>query len=249
MQVDVIVVGAGAAGLMAAAIIAEKGKSVLVLEARTYAGGRAYTLQDAMFQQPVEIGAEFIHGNLTQTIGLLKKAGLQYTAAEGDFLRYKNGAYLPQQDGFEQYDLLVKELKKLKEDTDIESFLATRFDGEQYGDFKKSVQGYVEGYYAAEMRHASAFALRHELLHADDEQYRITGGYGQLINYLYQQCITLGCTFNFATTVKTIAWENQKVTVHTITQQTFTAQKIVVTLPLGVCKTCSIIMQYALSLH
>ena len=39
---DVIVVGAGAAGLTAAAELAETGKSVLILEARDRIGGRMF---------------------------------------------------------------------------------------------------------------------------------------------------------------------------------------------------------------
>lgn len=59
---DVVVVGAGAAGLAAARKLADAGRSVFVLEARDRIGGRMFTDTRSM-SQPIELGAEFIHGD------------------------------------------------------------------------------------------------------------------------------------------------------------------------------------------
>src|SRR5204863_7938847 len=72
---DVIVIGAGAAGLFAAAELGRAGRSVLVLEARERVGGRAWTVREPGLQVPVELGAEFIHGEAKITHELLRKAG------------------------------------------------------------------------------------------------------------------------------------------------------------------------------
>ncbi|WP_165826341.1 flavin monoamine oxidase family protein [Rhizobium wuzhouense] len=56
----VIVVGAGMAGLSAAATLTEAGAEVIVLEARDRIGGRIFT--DRSLGVPVENGANFIHG-------------------------------------------------------------------------------------------------------------------------------------------------------------------------------------------
>lgn len=56
----VVVVGAGMAGLSAAARLAESGAEVVVLEARDRIGGRIFT--DRRLGVPVEHGANFIHG-------------------------------------------------------------------------------------------------------------------------------------------------------------------------------------------
>ncbi len=60
MGIDVIVVGAGAAGITCARRLLECGHKVLVLEARDRAGGRVYSVDS--LRPAVEYGAEFIHG-------------------------------------------------------------------------------------------------------------------------------------------------------------------------------------------
>ena len=58
---DVIVIGAGIAGLAAARTLAEAGERVALIEARDRAGGRILTVPAADGGLPVELGAEFIH--------------------------------------------------------------------------------------------------------------------------------------------------------------------------------------------
>ncbi|MBL8958134.1 MAG: FAD-dependent oxidoreductase [Myxococcaceae bacterium] len=58
---DVIVIGAGAAGLSAARVLVRAGLSVRVLEARDHAGGRVQTRRYPG-HPPIELGAEFVHG-------------------------------------------------------------------------------------------------------------------------------------------------------------------------------------------
>src|ERR1700710_954461 len=59
---DVIVVGAGMAGLSAARELAGQGRSVLVLEGRDRIGGRMHTLHPRGWPVHLDIGAEFVHG-------------------------------------------------------------------------------------------------------------------------------------------------------------------------------------------
>jgi monoamine oxidase len=75
MQADVLVIGAGAAGLAAARALAEAGLRAVVFEARDRIGGRVWT--DHHFGGiPIERGAEFIHGDRAGTWAWLRRAGL-----------------------------------------------------------------------------------------------------------------------------------------------------------------------------
>ena len=79
----IVVIGAGAAGLMAARELGRAGKKVTILEARDRCGGRIHPLPAAEFGYPVEGGAEFVHGEAPVTHGLLREAGLSLLPIQG----------------------------------------------------------------------------------------------------------------------------------------------------------------------
>lgn len=58
-EVDIAIVGAGAAGLAAAELVAESGLTGLLLEARDRLGGRAHTIQTDL--GPIDLGCEWLH--------------------------------------------------------------------------------------------------------------------------------------------------------------------------------------------
>ena len=60
LDLDVLVMGAGVAGLTAARELTRRGLSVTVVEARDRIGGRVHTVRD-FCDHPVEGGAEFVH--------------------------------------------------------------------------------------------------------------------------------------------------------------------------------------------
>lgn len=72
---DVIVIGAGMAGVTAARELSRAGCSVCVLEASDRIGGRVQTVRD-FCGEPVEAGAEFVHGVGAETWPDVRAAGL-----------------------------------------------------------------------------------------------------------------------------------------------------------------------------
>src|ERR1700729_2119790 len=86
-QYDVLVIGAGAAGLDAGRLLAAAGRRVAILEARNRIGGRIWTqsvsLQNSPLPIRVELGAEFVHGLPPETWSLIRQAGLSTFEIDG----------------------------------------------------------------------------------------------------------------------------------------------------------------------
>lgn len=72
---DVVVIGAGMAGVTTARALSQGGARVVVVEASDCIGGRVRTLRD-FTEAPVEAGAEFIHGVSAATWSDVRAAGL-----------------------------------------------------------------------------------------------------------------------------------------------------------------------------
>jgi len=74
-NIDVLIIGVGAAGLIAWRELHSVGLHVVVLEARDRIGGRILT--DHSTSSPIELGAEFVHGKPKAIWPILEKARLK----------------------------------------------------------------------------------------------------------------------------------------------------------------------------
>src|SRR5712691_8422908 len=88
---DVLVIGAGAAGLAAAKALVDAGRSVRVLEARDRIGGRVFSWRDPKLPVAVELGAEFVQGVVPRTLSLAQKAGAVVVEVNGAAYQSANG--------------------------------------------------------------------------------------------------------------------------------------------------------------
>jgi hydroxysqualene dehydroxylase len=75
MTPDVIVIGAGCAGLAAASSLVEQGARVLVLEGRPILGGRASAVRDAVTGEKLDNGQHVLMGCYDATLAFLHRIG------------------------------------------------------------------------------------------------------------------------------------------------------------------------------
>jgi len=232
---DVIIIGAGACGLIAARELVRQKKKVILLEGRNRIGGRIYSFPNEHSSNPVEAGAEFIHGNLPLTLSLLKEYDVAYQAMEGVFWQTKTGDVDKDANFIEDHQqTLAKHLKELKTDITVEQFLNTYFQDEKYNLLKEEVRGFVHGYDAADPSRASTFAFREEWMGEFETQYRIPQGYGHLLGKVADEIIQHGCRLHLSEIVKHIEWDRNKVKVITQDAKEFFAEKVIVTVPSGI---------------
>ena len=158
---DVVILGAGAAGLAAAAELARSGKSALVLEARDRIGGRVWSLDVSGLPVPVELGAEFIHGRPKATFELMRQAGIAAVNAPIDRVAIEGGKLQPRGDGphAEIRRVLRRHLRALgRNDVSFEEFLGRAAHGLSV-EARTFARMRVEGYEAADPARASARAI------------------------------------------------------------------------------------------
>lgn len=233
----IIIIGAGAAGLMAAKELSAAGYAITILEAQQTAGGRMCTSVQNKFGIPVEPAAEFIHGNLPLTLGLLKEGNISYAPINGGMMHFTNDKIKKHDDFDKHWDELMKLIDQLEQDMTIDDFLNKYFTEEKYAELRRSVRGFAEGYDLADPSKAAIKPLQKEWSHEEETQYRIDGGYIKLTDYLIQKCLENNVTFHYNSFAENIQWKNNEVTVATISKQTFSASKVIITASAGMLQS------------
>ncbi len=229
---DVIIIGAGASGLMAARELSAKGLQVSIIEARDRIGGRINTIVDNGYVY--EAGAEFIHGKLETTLALMKEAGLAITPTSNNFYQISNGKWHQSNQMIEHEDLLLQKLRSLKTDLSIFDFLEQEFSQDIYIGLRESLLQYVTGYYAGDPKKASAITFLNEWQSEDEEQFRPVVGYGNLMQFLLNDCIKHSASIKLSTVVKQIEWCDNYVKIISDDGSIFEASKLILAIPLGV---------------
>jgi NADPH-dependent 2,4-dienoyl-CoA reductase/sulfur reductase-like enzyme len=80
---EVVIIGAGVAGLAAAERLVARGRNVTILEARDRIGGRIWTLREPELPVPIELGAEFLHAEAKETRDVARRAALGVVDVNG----------------------------------------------------------------------------------------------------------------------------------------------------------------------
>ncbi len=237
---DILIIGAGAAGLSAAIDLARFGMRVTVLEARDRVGGRIFTKRDVTLNRAVDLGAEFVHGLAPEIWLPLQQRNIPVTEVAGDLWCSINGK-LQRCDIFAEADKVLEKMSDRSPDESFLDFLARCFPGHEYEEAKQWATGYVSGFNAADPAQVSVHWLVHSR-RADeqiegDRAFHIAGGYQTFIDILLHELKKLNVTFELSATVREIKWRPGTIQINAQTLQgnkTFTAPRALITLPLGV---------------
>jgi monoamine oxidase len=237
-EIDVLIIGAGAAGLTAWRELHSAGLRVVLLEARKRIGGRILT--DYSTSSPIELGAEFVHGKPKAVWPILEKANLEVVESSDSRMFLDQGRLCP----FEEYWEIIQAVNGQIEATHDIAYEAFLEKVETSALAKRITKSYVEGFNAAraELIGTRAIAMSDRAA-ADIEgerQFRIKAGYTSLIECLARELPSEALYLQ--TTVREIHWEQKRVEVLADTPEgecIFSATRVIVTVPLGVLKASS----------
>jgi monoamine oxidase len=233
---DVIVIGAGMAGLSAAGKLAAAGRRTLVLEARDRIGGRVHTIRPAGWPGPIEAGAEFVHGRSPAVLTALHEAGLNTTAAPERHWRCEAGRLKPF-DFDAVWEPIATRLADLANgDLPFSDFLDSRCRDLSPDDRALAI-AYVEGFNAADATKVSARWLKETEAAVGVESgapARLPAGYDQLAQWYRERCVAAGAEVRTRSPVAEIRWQPGRVQVRLSDGPILGARAAVLTLPLGV---------------
>jgi monoamine oxidase len=242
LPADILIIGAGAAGLAAAADLAKTRQSVLVLEARDRIGGRCWTRHEAGLAVPVEMGPEFIHGRPRATFSLMEKSGIAAIKRTGARWLARGGRLHPSDRAtlFMQVEQAMEAVGAPRKDVPFETYILRNLKERLSPEAQTFALRMVEGYDAADPARVSARAIVEEWTgegSANDASYRPVGGYGALISALAAELAASGGRLQLQSAVHSVQWKRGHVQVegvHLGKPFRESAARAVVALPLGV---------------
>lgn len=238
---DVIVLGAGLAGLAAARLLVTTGKSVLICEARNRAGGRVFTNRDPATEYPIELGPEWVgaHGSVRN---ILDRANADVRTTSGTHLVRRDGAIVERESWKEMSELLERIRTLVDHGADrplTEAIAAVCGDGELL-EGRAALLSYVQGFHTADpARVSSRWLLEVEDNEpADASEGHALAGLDRGIDALLADLGELG-TLKLNTMATRVQWTPSSVLVDAVSDgrsSTHSAKQLICALPLGVLK-------------
>jgi len=230
---DIVVVGAGAAGIAAAQALRAVGRKPIVLEARGRIGGRAFT--DASLGPGYDAGAMFIHwAERNPWVQLARELGVDTTTEPwgGGFKVFADGRPMAdadrrrRRDAFNQIDQRLETVDLGARDMSVAELL---------GDLgPDSAPIAASGLLLSIGEESSRISARdYQRLWAGDDLI-VPSGYGNLVTRS-----AAGLDIRLSQTVEAIRWEGPGVTVSTRSGD-IRANACILTVPVGVLKSGAI---------
>jgi monoamine oxidase len=244
---DVLVIGAGVAGLAAARALADAGLRVRVLEARARIGGRIHTRRLPGFAYPIELGAEFIHGTPPALFDVVDRAGLVVVEASEEHLARDPDGRVRARDSFS--GPVASLLGGLAEaargpDASFADYVQARaaaIDADAAA--TAAARAYVEGFHAgpADRVGVRGLARAEAAASGDEPAYRVVDGYDAVPRWLAGEpgAASAGPPLDvrLGAVATRVAWRDRHVAVTAEAggrAEAHSARACVVTLPVGV---------------
>ncbi|MGI9101884.1 MAG: flavin monoamine oxidase family protein [Terriglobales bacterium] len=241
---DIVIIGAGVAGLAAAKVLTRAGVSVHLVEARERIGGRIFTLHEPGFGWPIELGAEFVHGRPPEIWEMLRGAGADAIEGKGVDWCSRQGR-ISTCDFFEKVDKFLERMEVTPADQTFRQFEDQHPDVPP--EVKRDAEMYVEGFNAARAAEISVNSLvragKAEEEIGGERVFRIRGGYDFVPRTLLAQCDPHYLRISLNTVVTSVERGRGPVLVRArfgSHEVTFSAPRALITLPLGVLQAGSV---------
>ncbi len=240
---DVVIVGAGAAGLSALRDLDRAGQRVLCLEARNRIGGRIETVHDPRSPIPIELGAEFVHGKPREILEVVEAAPLTLYKCHEHAIHVRNGKRVKNEDAWLQVDEVMQEMEAAVDAGREETFTEFLQRSTYAKDAKELATSYVEGFNAARSEIIGIASLVKDQKAADeidgDDAFRLMNGYDAVLHWMTQGISDLDSKLKLNSVVRAIRWEPGHAQVEfesalTGAVQIVAARRVIVTVPLGV---------------
>jgi monoamine oxidase len=242
---DVIVIGAGAAGLAAAHELSLAGLQTTVIEARNRIGGRIFTVHDTNSPLPIELGAEFVHGEPEPLLKIIQAAQIILNLLPDTHHSSNKGLFSPIPRFWKTLGELSQgiggSIRRTKKDITFLEYLEQNHLPRKNRDL---LLNFVEGFQAADPAKISARSLAEgaEGLLSGYKQFHVASGYDGAANWLRTNTNPDLADFRLNTTVTKLIWKRGDVSAQCVTTagkslDAFHARAAVVTIPNALLKS------------
>jgi hypothetical protein len=245
LSCDVLIVGAGIAGLTALNELSRHGVHVVCVEARDRIGGRIFTIEDPYSPLPIELGPELIHGLPPETWDLVRPAKLAVCDCQERSAHIRRGKADGHGDAWEQIGQITDEMKRVAGTGADPSFFEFIQEARQPQAVKDLATSYVEGFNAAHKERISVASLAQDAESAEavdgDRTFRIASGYTRIPEFLLETSRDGDSQLRLNTIVSSVRRSPGRAQVEarsTLTDATFQieSRRVIITVPLGVLK-------------
>lgn len=241
---NICVIGAGLSGLYAAYLLKNEGFEVKVLEASDKAGGRIRTLQ-GFAEAPVELGAEYIHGQYSLFYNYVEYLGTAYAVQKGKSYLYHNGRVRNLKKLARENNHIKKALKFFDkqwkyrgEEVTVETYLARQ---EWYPEARDLMEVFAAEFGTSNQRLGMrSLAINESRWTSGNKDFKAKAGlYSTLQEFL--DCLADDIQYN--TPVVTVDYAAGKPLVEDLAGNLYRPDVVLITVPLGILKEGSLKFQ------